>query len=58
MRNSSNFIPYEKLGKKQKRFKNSRKRKQWQISPITKVVTSKKIYKRERKNYYDEGYSD
>lgn len=53
----SDFIPFEKLGKRQKRFKNSRRRKQWKISPVTKVVTSKKIYKRERNDYYD-GHAD
>ena len=53
----NNFIPFEKLGKRQKRFKNSRRRKQWKISPVTKVVKSKKIYKRERNDYYD-GYAD
>ena len=41
------MVSYEKMSKKQKKAENARKRNMWAISPITKVVPSKKgIYNR------------
>jgi len=44
-----NFIPYEKLSKKEKRTKNKRERGDWgNVSPITRIVPNKKAYNRKR----------
>lgn len=41
------MVSYEKMSKKQKKAENVRKRNMWSISPITKVIPSKKrIYNR------------
>ena len=42
------FIPYEKMSKKAKKETDRRKRRFWVSSPVTKVVASKKIYKRNK----------
>lgn len=47
------FISYEKRSKKGKRRADLTKRKVWEVSPIPKVVESKKRYKRERVNIND-----
>ena len=41
------FIPYEKLSKKEKKKRDLEKRRDWgRMSPVTRVVRSKKAYSR------------
>ncbi len=40
------FIEYEKMSKKEKKIVNNKKRKLWEVNPITKFVESKKKYDR------------
>lgn len=47
-------IPYEKLSKRQKKALNDEQRLSWgQIKPTTKVIPSKKLYKRTTRNCHD-----
>ena len=54
----SDFIPYEKLGKKEKKKRDKEKRNGWEVPPYTKEIPTKKEKSRRRKNrddyYYDE----
>lgn len=46
-----NFVPYEKMSKKQKREQDRRKRGIWQFSPVTRIAeTDKKHYTRKVKH--------
>ncbi|MBR5363431.1 MAG: hypothetical protein IK134_08940 [Oscillospiraceae bacterium] len=46
-----NFVPYEKMSKKQKREQDRRKRGTWQLSPVTRIAeTDKKHYTRKVKH--------
>ena len=49
------FIPKDKLSKKKKRELNSEKRVMWQFSPDSRVIKSKKVYDRKKRdrNMYD-----
>ena len=43
------FIPREKLSKKKRKEPNTQKRKSWgEITPVTRLVESKKGYNRQR----------
>ena len=42
------FVPYEKLPKKKQREINKKKRKNWEVNPITKVVPDKHKEKRDK----------
>ncbi|MBQ9905707.1 MAG: hypothetical protein IJM46_02905 [Oscillospiraceae bacterium] len=45
------FVPYEKMSKKQKREQDRRKRGTWQLSPVTRIAeTDKKHYTRKVKH--------
>ena len=47
----TNFVPYEKMSKKQKREYNRKRRGIWQLSPVTKIAeTDKKHYSRKIKH--------
>jgi hypothetical protein len=46
------FTSYNKASKKQQKEINKQRRNTWAMSPVTKVVPSKKIYSRKgRKDY-------
>lgn len=42
------FVPREKLGKKQRRTLDEKKRLRWEFSPVSRRVESKKAYDRKR----------
>ena len=42
------FIPYEKLSKKEKRKQNAAKRTVWDISPVTRRPENPKAYNRQK----------
>ena len=48
-----NFVPFEKLSKKNKLKVNNRKRKVWIINPVTKKPPNPKAYDR-KKNFSDD----
>jgi len=53
-----NFVPYEKLSKKEKRRLDNLKRVTWnEMSPVTRVAKNEKIYNRKRTRKYDDGYT-
>lgn len=54
------FIPYEKLGKRQKRAEDAKRRTAWTLRPVTQRVESKKRYSRKRSpfRYDDSGNGD
>lgn len=43
------FIPKQKMSKKARDKLNKKKRETWDVYPVTKVIPSKKIYDRKRK---------
>lgn len=43
-----NFIPHDKKSKKAKREQDLKHRNTWNMNPKSRVVESKKIYKRKR----------
>ena len=45
---STRFIPKEKLSKKARRELNAARRTLWVVSPISKMVESKKVYNRKK----------
>ena len=45
------FVPKEKMSKKAQREINSQRRQTWTTDPRTRVVESRKIYSRKRKNF-------
>lgn len=49
----TNFIPFEKLSKKEKKKWNSLKRKDWTMNPVTKVNKDKTKYSRKEKHETD-----
>ena len=42
------FIPYEKLSKKKKKELNAKRRKTWDISPVTRKSPNPKAYNRKK----------
>ena len=47
----NNYIPYEKLSKKEKKKLNAERRKDWNgVNPITRIVPDKKAYRRNHKH--------
>ena len=42
------YIPYEKLSKKKKRELNAKRRKTWEISPVTRKSANSKAYNRQK----------
>ncbi len=45
------FVPYEKMSKKQKREQDKKKRGTWTLSPVTRIAdTDKKKYSRKTKH--------
>ena len=45
------FVPYEKMNKKQKREQDRKRRNTWQLSPVTRIAeTDKKHYSRKIKH--------
>ena len=52
-----NFIPFEKLSKKEKRRRNAEKRGSWgPLSPVTRRSESPKAYKRRKaQRPFDDG---
>ena len=53
---STRFIPKEKLSKKARRELNAAQRTLWVVSPISKMVESKKVYNRKKsaRLYHDD----
>lgn len=45
------FVAREKLGKKARRELDSQRRVLWEVPPVTKVVESKKLYNRKKKQH-------
>ena len=45
------FVPREKLGRKARKQRDSRRRVTWTVSPVTKRVESKKLYSRKKKTH-------
>lgn len=53
-----NFIPYEKLSKKEKQKINLQKRKSWnEISPITRSEKNKKAYNRRKSRKINDDFT-
>lgn len=55
--NYSDYIPYEKSSKKEKRSRDRQQRNEWDIPPMTKVIPDKRKKKKEkykRDDYYDD----
>ena len=55
--NYSDYVPYEKSSKKEKRSRDRQQRNEWDISPMTKVIPDKRKKKKEkykRDDYYDD----
>lgn len=51
------FIPFDKLSKKEKRRRNNEKRKAWgTLNPITRVPDDSKIYNRSKKKQEERNY--
>lgn len=42
------FVPYEKMSKKERRRLDEAKRSVWPLSPFTRVVPNKKAYDRNK----------
>lgn len=42
------FVPYEKLSKKKKKELNAKRRKTWDISPVTRKPQNPKAYNRQK----------
>lgn len=51
------FVPEDKMSKKAQKELNLRRRKVWDLSPVTKTVDSRKVYNRKRnaRDRYDDG---
>ena len=49
------FVPREKLGKKQKKALDSKKRLLWGFSPVSRRVENKKAYDRKRARVPEDG---
>lgn len=47
------FVPRDKMSKRRKKALDAQKRTVWEVSPITKIAKSKKIYNRKKqpRNY-------
>ena len=55
--NYSDYVPYEKSSKKEKRSRDRQQRNEWDILPMTKVIPDKRKKKKEkykRDDYYDD----
>lgn len=51
----NNFIPYEKLSKKEKRKQDSKKRNTWGgLNPVTRKPENSKAYNRKKQRPYFE----
>ena len=50
------FIPYEKLSKRQKREADAQARGQWSISPVTRKPQNPKAYNRAKTRQRDRKY--
>ena len=51
------FIPFDKLSKKEKRRRNNEKRKTWgTLNPVTRVPNDSKIYNRNKRKQEDKEY--
>jgi hypothetical protein len=42
------FVPYNKLSKKEKRARNLKKRRVWEVDPTVRRIKSKKVYNRKK----------
>ena len=47
------FVPRDKMSKRQRKALDAQKRTVWEVSPITRIAKSKKIYNRKKqpRNY-------
>lgn len=55
----SDFIPYEKASKKEKRKRDREKRNTWEIDPVSKIIPDKRRKKdRHDKRKKDDYYFD
>ena len=55
----SDFVPYEKASKKEKRKRDREKRNTWEIDPVSKVIPDKRRKKdRHDKRKKDDYYFD
>ena len=59
----SDFVPYDKASKKEKRKRDREKRNTWEIDPVSKVITNKwrkkdRHDKRKKDDYYFDDEDD
>jgi hypothetical protein len=54
--NMKQFVPRNKMSKRQRKKLDAEKRTLWQVNPTTKVVQSKKIYDRKKQPRKDQPY--
>ena len=47
------MVSYNKMNKKSRRKIDNKKRNLWNVSPVTKIVPSKKVYNRKGKYGYE-----
>jgi len=52
------FVPREKLSKRKRKEADGKNRLAWDISPVTRLKESKKVYKRKKTRYSGEGGYD
>ena len=50
-------IPRKKMGKQARKSLDASKRRTWAVSPVTKLVPSKKLYNRKRRSSDDDAPS-
>lgn len=51
------FVPFDKLSKKEKRRRNNEKRNTWgALNPVTRVPDSSKKYNRNKRKQEEKGY--
>ena len=53
-----NFVPYEKMSKKQKREQDRRKRGTWQLSPVTRIAETDKKHSTRKVKHKNSGGDD
>ena len=47
------FVPYQKMNKRQRAVLDKQKRNTWEFSPVSRVKASKKLYNRKKKVSYE-----
>ena len=56
MMSMARFVPKNKLSRKAQKELNRQGRVMWDVSPVTKIVENRKLYKRKKnaRNWYDD----